>query len=143
MALRLRNLNNPRKTISISSSAWFSLLELAEEYGWNPMGTVSPEWCLDSSSVSNGGEQYAPLDRGGSSLREKDVRAVTLEDALNLADALEQAFLDYEPEPDPGFLDLPGFSRFRRYFPPLPGIGAIVAVCEFCRMGAFTIERHA
>jgi hypothetical protein len=65
---------------------------------------------------------------------------VLLEDALNLADALDQAFLDYEPIRVPAsfFLFDPANVALGRR----PSVGAISEVRDFCRLGAFRIERY-
>jgi hypothetical protein len=65
---------------------------------------------------------------------------VLFEDALNLADALEQAFLDYEPVRVPAsyYLFEPEDPALRRR----PGIGAMAALIDFCRQGSFWLESH-
>jgi hypothetical protein len=67
---------------------------------------------------------------------------VVLEDALNLADALERAYLDYEPDTACSFteVDLPGSGKILSR--PNPAIGTIAAVVDFSRLGAFRIERY-
>jgi hypothetical protein len=137
--------------LSISSEAWFSALELAEEYGWNPLGTFSQGWWLEPgySLAALPANDLAdpqceiPAWDGSYTTRVDEARLVMLEDALNLADALEAAVLEYEPEPVYKFAGaslawLPrlGFGDHTR-----PGIGAITAIRDFSRLGAFTIER--
>ena len=139
MRLRLRNQKNPKKTLSMSSTAWYSILDLAEEYGWNPMGTVLLDWCLDSEP-EQAGYGLDDLDYWLDRFTASEGRLVMLEDALNLADALERAFLEHEPvRPQ----EVSGFTRSGMGAPASrlrSGIGAVSAVIEFCRLGAFLIE---
>lgn len=138
MAIRLRSENDHRETLILAVSAWWGILELALDHGWSPMGAVLPglwhaEVRMDSYYPgdaldwwSNGGESHS--------------RLVLLEDALNLADALEQAFRNYEPKRVSAsfFLFEPDDAELRLR----PGIGALLAVIDFCRQGAFWVERY-
>jgi hypothetical protein len=151
VSYRLTNQTNPRKVLTMSNEAWFSILELAEEYGWNPLGTFSPGWWLEPGdylaaslewSQDGLGGRIPPWD-GSYTTRVDESRIVMLEDALNLSDALEAAILEYEPEPVYKFAGaslslLPrlGFGAHTR-----PGIGAITALRDFCRQGAFIFDR--
>ena len=69
-----------------------------------------------------------------------DGSTVLLEDALNLADALDQVFLTYEPER----VDWSS-EYFNGFFNPAPkshpSIGTIKTLADFCRHGAFKILR--
>lgn len=123
----------------MSKAAWYDILDLAEAYGWNPLGTVPDEWY--SHALDLHGDSFDEQDRWYTN--SDGARLVLLEDALNLADALERAFLADEP---------PGSSYSPENTPPgradplsrlQPGIGAISAVLDFCRLGAFWIERHS
>lgn len=140
MSLKLRNEENPAKTLSMSNETWFSILELAEVYGWNPMGTISPEWWLLMDPVQSG---YDPYDPDGSVGKEDDNgrKLVILEDALNLADALELAFLEYEPERVQAFPMFSLAAQAEAQGRVRPSIGAIAAVIEMCRLGPFFIEK--
>jgi hypothetical protein len=138
VTIRMRNERQPEKTLNLAHYAWSELLELALDYGWNPMGAVVPgRWHLESSmesyypgSDSNG----SGSDRSGGDLQKQ----VLFEDALNLADALEQAFLDYEPVRVPAsyYVFEPEDPMLRRR----PGIGAMAALIDFCRQGSFWLE---
>ncbi len=133
MALRLRNENDPQKSLILTLDAWFGLLDQAEQFGWNPMGTVLPGLWL--SPVTDPYGYDIRVDGGDTSQR-----LVLFEDALNLADALEAAFLEYEPVPLPAsffYFDSPE-STFNR----APGIGAFVELIDFCRTGSFWIEHY-
>ena len=53
MFYRLINIDNPSLTFGLTSSTWFGILEMAEENGWNPMGTIPSEF-EDASFVLAG-----------------------------------------------------------------------------------------
>jgi hypothetical protein len=138
MAVRLRNEKDPNQTLSLAYQVWFSLLDLAELYGWQPMGAILPgNWSTEVSL-----ESYFPMSvwdwhaHGG----DQAAHTVLWEDALNLADALEQAFQEYEPQRMPAsfFLFEPEDLALRTK----PSIGAITALIDFCRSGPFFIESH-
>jgi hypothetical protein len=124
----------------MSNETWFSILELAEVYGWNPMGTLAPEWWLLVAPVQSG---YDPYDRDGRVDEEDETgrKLVVLEDALNLADALELAFLEYEPERVIAFAQASLAARGEMEGRTRPSIGAISAVIDMCRLGSFYIEK--
>jgi hypothetical protein len=144
LAVRLRNRNNPRYTLSLTFPAWYGILELAGAYGWAPVDRVLPgAWLSESWDAEGRPTVYAPAgtlygkplgmeQSGGGPL-------VQVENALRLADALERAFLDYEPRrvPSTYYLFEPedALSSYR------PSIGAILKTIEFCRQGAFWVDR--
>lgn len=140
MAYRLINEADPRKTLILMNRAWYGVLETAENFGWNPLGTVQPEmWLNFGTGLSGESSAFIaePLGDYSPYTRSK----VLLEDSLNLADALERYFLDYEPAP----FDYHGV-RFRTEFDDglnghAPAIGVILLVRDFCRDGTFLIER--
>ena len=131
MSLRLKNQQDPKKTLGLNKETWSQMLELAEEYGWNPLGTVQPDRV--SGEPDPAGYDPSSWSDGSSA-----GRLVLFEDALNLADALERAFLEHEPEtvPQDSLPALPGRTNHP------PGIGVILAALEFCRDGAFWIENQ-
>jgi hypothetical protein len=132
--LLLINENDSHMTLSLTTNTWFSLLDLAEEHGWYPMGTVLPDHWPGFEAEPGAYYFDSQEDRNG---EEDGFRLVLLEDALNLADALEEAFMAYQPAFVPA-------SFF--YFEPLdptnhrPSLGALLAAIDFCRLGAFWIE---
>ena len=136
MAYHLRNDNYPDLTLSINGQTWDALLDLAEEHGWNPLGTVLPEWLAWAGEGVEADEgflypgSYTPDHR----------RLVVLEDALNLGEALGRAFLAYEPRrvhsyPELSLIGVAEPAGLRR-----PSIGAIAAAADFCQQGAFWID---
>lgn len=137
MVYRLRNERELDSTLSITGETWFSILDLAETYGWNPIGTVVPGQWDDLEMALAGYFLDKPLG-----LRHKGngehSRLVMIEDALNLADALEQAFREYEHIRVPAsfFLFEPVDQNNS-----MPSIGALTAVIDICRTGAFWVER--
>ena len=43
MSYRLICQNDPDRNLQMNNWTWFGILELAEKYGWNPRGTVTPD----------------------------------------------------------------------------------------------------
>lgn len=138
VSLTLRNQNEPKKTLSLSYDTWFALLEMAEEYGWNPRGTTLPGFWMEWEPDPAGCETFDLYAGQGDYTADNGL--VVIEDALNLADALERAFLDYEPGTNGD--EQAAFSAFSGPASRLrPSIGAMSMVTDFCRNGSFWIER--
>lgn len=141
MIYRLSNQNNPQQALHMNSGAWYDILDLAVDYGWNPLGTVRDSWFL--SSVA-GWLDDNPFELGlwSGSYTSESGSLVLLDDALNLADALDQAFIEYVPGPSTRYL--PGYSNGHGEGNGglRAGIGVILAVTDFCRNGAFWVERY-
>ncbi len=134
MSFRLVNENDPRRALSMNSQTWHNILNLAEEYGWNPMGAIPPaEW------YEQAGYHLASPERG--SYAPYDHSLILFEDALNLADALERAFLDYEPEHVPAWSELALRTEFDPADETSPALGAVMLTIDFCQLGAFTVEK--
>lgn len=160
MAFRLRNQNRQGRTLSLNAFTWYSLLELAEAYGWQPAGvfpTLPSEQGSWSETPPNG--RRHPVRAQENILESSVVRLplteddelpgdygqeglVTLDDALNLAEALEQAFIAYEPLRLPSLHVLPWLEDYHPILQRRPGVGALLAMIDFCRLGAFTIEKR-
>jgi len=136
MGFRLHNLQNPHKTLRLSRRTWFGLLELAEAHGWNPLGTVSQEYPLGESNSFHSSIEMLP-DWDGSYWEE---RQVLLDDALNLMDALQEAFETYEPVRLPSLYALGWLSEFDEIERTHPSLGALERTIAFCQGGAFRIE---
>ncbi len=140
MSFRLSNQNHPDQALFMSNGAWYDIISLAEDYGWNPMGTLNDEWTLGLaggfSEISLDGPDFWEDSYTG-----EDGSLVLLDDALNLADALERAFIESDPQPSldylPGYVD--GWGRTNGS--SRAGIGVILAVKDFCQHGAFWCER--
>jgi hypothetical protein len=139
MFYRLSNSNNPNVTFGVTSSTWYGILELAEENGWNPMGTMPPDQedaglvMVGMGSIDSllwGGEYWS--DEGG---------LVLFEDALNLADALELALLNYEPQYIPSLHYYTIFGENRSSNGTQPSLGAIQGIIDLCYLGIFKIEK--
>jgi hypothetical protein len=139
VSYRLTNQKDPAKTLRLSVEAWYGLLELAETHGWNPVGTGLPPWWSSENGLH--GFDLAAQDNWNGDYITGEGGLVMLEDALNLADALERAFWAFEPQFTRLVTELyPDFLRlYQGKFQP--GIGAIAVAAEFCRSGAFWIER--
>lgn len=140
MCFRLINQNNPNRTLSMTNPTWYRILEVAEEHGWSPMGTMMPEWWLETEFAQFGYGLDDPYGWQGS-YTEEDERLVMLEDALNFAEALEQAYLKYEPEYIydwaefflPNWLYAPRCKKL--------AIGVLEEIVQFTQMGAFSIQK--
>ena len=138
MSYRLVNQKNPSKRLSLSTNAWFVSLESAENSGWNPMGAVFE--AQDGSEGLYLDDYWYVQELDTQAYFVGDGSTVLLEDALNLADALDQVFLTYEPER----VDWSS-EYFNGFFNPAPkshpSIGTIKTLADFCRHGAFKILR--
>ena len=137
MAIRLISDRTPDKTLILTDSTWHTLLDLAEDYGWNPFGPVLP-WQWDPLELDLTG--YPPGDPLFSFPGEdgRGRRLVVLDDAINLADALEEAFLDYEPQRVPASFYL--FAPDEENTPV--SLGALTETLSICQLGAFWIEEY-
>src|SRR5215218_3207224 len=77
--------NRHNDYIGFSHMVWARILYLAEDYGWQPAGTVSPYDHDDPNS-----EYYSPEPwHGGYASNESQM--VSVDDACAFADALEKA----------------------------------------------------
>jgi hypothetical protein len=135
----LRNQRDPSLVLHLTLQSWYGVLDLADLYGWTPFRAL---WLGEWQDIDIPWQSYEP-EPTPTGLPD-DVcetgRLVILEDALNLADALEQAFFEYEPMRIP-----PSYYLFEPDDPTFgqrPSIGAISSVIEFCRLGAFWIEPY-
>lgn len=141
MAVRLRNKTEPQQTLSLTHQAWYSLLDLAEAYGWRPVGTLLPgEWDWLELELNGFAPFGLPVNGNGMHDDEgaDESRLVVIEDALSLAEALDQAFMDYEPNRVPTTFYL--FEPEEIVLRNRPTVGTINTTVEFCRQGAFWIE---
>lgn len=146
MSVRLRSENDYSNTLCLNSRAWQSMLDLAGAYGWSPLGTVRPDVLSGLLSFDREIEENADdnnrlasgLALGSYSPRTD--RMVLLEDALNLADALERAFLERDPRRrhPAGIVYLSDWEAGPGDV--LPGMSVMHAVVEMCRQGPFWIE---
>lgn len=135
--MRLCNQKNPDHILMLTCQAWWELLDLAELYGWRPLGPVLPGAWSILDLASDVGHLPGGYDRYSEEVVEAS-QVVLLEDALNLADALERALYEYEPVRVPAtyYLFEPAEETSRRR----PGIGTMAALIEFCRDGRFSVE---
>jgi len=111
---------------------WFGILDLAEKHGWNPLGTVTPDR-LEMAGYFPFNSNTGVGDYWGD-----QPRLVLIEDALNMGDALEEAFILYEP------VRLPSLHPFHLgggNGDQPPGIGVILMMIHFCQSGVFLLER--
>ena len=134
MPYRLISQYDPKHSIKINSETWYSILELAEDYGWSPLGTVLPD------RFGLAGFYRGEPDQWYGDYWSPGTRLVLIDDALNLGDALNDAYLDYEPIRAPTLYSFFAGNGVPILDRPQPSIGAILLVGDFCQMGAFYIE---
>jgi hypothetical protein len=134
---RLKNQAEPERSLYLTGETWYNLIDLAELYGWTSIGMVSQDRWLDPPLPQAGYLLGAPLYTVSQEMEQEGLWILT-EDALNLADALEQAFLEYEPRrvPDSYYL----FKPTDRSLENRLSLGAITETIQFCRLGAFLVE---
>ena len=137
----LRNQKNPTQNLRLTSSAWNWILVIAEQSGWNPMGTINQSLLYGQAFRSNDGHPDVETDNG--SYTPTTSRLVMLEDALNLMDALEQAFLAYEPILETTYRGIFRTEWDEWHEKSHPGSGILLALSDFCRFGSFWIEYKA
>ena len=77
-----------KRLFSCHGSTWFKILDIAKKYGWIPKGTVLPE------DASKYWEEYGKFEDTYEPEEWAYCKAVSEEDANNLADALERALGD-------------------------------------------------
>jgi hypothetical protein len=136
---RLRNQAEPDRTLCLTGETWFNILDLAEVYGWNPLGRTTADQQNEAPLPQAGYFLGAPLFTYPQEMKQEGSQ-ILAEDALSLADALELAFFEYEPlrVPDSFYL----FQPADRSFESRPSLGAILETIQFCRLGAFQIEQR-
>jgi hypothetical protein len=122
----------------VTKRTWYDLLETALENGWNPLGVARPDWWMLPGEDLFG----EPGELPGDGYTGEKHGLVLFEDALNLADALERAIADYEPEwtrfQEWGGVALSGVTLSIEK--AIPSLGAMGCLVDFCRMGAFHIQ---
>jgi hypothetical protein len=128
--------------VCLTDRTWYSVLDLAEKHGWQPYDSA----VRDRSHGWSGGVESTPHKRDGLDLltgiyTDEAGQLVMLEDALNLADALERAFLAYEPERLRSLLEGIPFGGLDPAHLGKPGIGVLLKLAELCQSGSFWIER--
>jgi hypothetical protein len=139
VSVTLRSVRNPQDSINLTAQTWLAILDLADLYGWTMLGAILPPGWQDVEIPWDGYDFALTLD-GLPPRQDETGRLVILEDALNLADALEQAFFEYEPLRVPPSYYL--FEPDDEYLRNRPSIGALTAVIDICRQGAFWIELY-
>ena len=126
-------------TLGLISSTWYGILELAEANGWLPMGTIpSDPW--DAGMVLPGLGFHVARDWGGDYWSDNG-GLVLFEDALNLAEALEHAILNYEPQYIPSLHYYTFFGENSGLNGNQPSLEVIQGVIDICYLGVFKIEK--
>jgi len=131
--------NDQTRRIGLNSQTWYGILQMAEENGWNPMGTVCayPAAIIDTVPWDF---PVLPEEQPGE-YWEDETRLVLFEDALNLSDALDKALYQYQPQ----FLSCLSVYALQDNLlddtESQPSIGALQLVADFCQLGSFYIEK--
>ena len=91
--------NSEGRCIKITNVQWRSVLELAQQYGWKPMGTKpNEEYLKNRFKNPEGGfddeEVKQALSSWSGTYYTKEGQIITYADALNLSYALEEAQKD-------------------------------------------------
>jgi hypothetical protein len=133
------NQKRPSRTLALTHGAWTGALTLAESYGWRSFSPVYPGQGLAHSSWLAGSYLGVPLISPEDDVESARTLMLT-EDALSLADAIERAYLAYEPVrlPVAYFLFADDALEARL----VPGLGVMAELIDFCRMGAFWIDPY-
>jgi len=139
MFYRLSNNQNPNLTFGLTASTWYGILELAEANGWNPMGTIPPD--PDGAGMVLAGLGPNDAHNWGGEYWSDDGGRVLFEDALNLADALEHALMNYEPQYIPSLHYYTIFGENNASIWTQPSLGAIQGIIDLCYLGTFKIEK--
>lgn len=104
-------------------SGWSRVLELAVEYGWEPVGTGPPRGTLKRDWLGS----YDSNER----------QLLYARDAKNLADALEKALKDI-PEREVGKRKVNANKTAREFFSGW-GQDSLTGFIVYCRKGSFRI----
>jgi hypothetical protein len=139
MFYRLSNHDDPGVTFGLTSTTWYGILELAEENGWNPMGTMPPD--PDDAGLVLAGMGSLDVNHWNGEYWGDEGGLVLFEDALNLADALERALLNYEPQYIPSLYYYTIFGENSSSNGSQPSLGAIQGIIDLCYLGNFKIEK--
>jgi hypothetical protein len=133
------NQKKPSKTLALTHSTWSGVLHLAESYGWKSYSPVYPGQGLVHSEWLAGTYLGVPLI--ASEAEAESTRTLVLtEDALGLADVIEQAYQDFEPVRLPVAYFYFADESLEARLPP--GLGVMAELIDFCRLGAFWIDPY-
>ena len=103
------------------------------------MGTIpsNPE----QAGMTLAGLGFSEAHNSGGDYWSEKEGLVLLEDALNLADALERAILNYNPQYIPYLHYYTIFGENNGLNGTQPSLGAIQGVIDLCYLGMFKIEK--
>ena len=137
MFYQLRSQKFPERVVNLTIGAWYKVLRLAEEFGWKPIGTMLSDW--QESPPLAGYYLGVPVRLQPEEVL-KTSHLVIFEDALSLADVLEQALYDYEPVRLPVSYYLFDEASIEPFLPP--SIGSLAEVIQLARLGAFWVKKE-
>ena len=119
-----------RDDIHLNMSAWGPVLRLANQYGWEPMGTEKPTWDFYEGVC---------LDDWNGTYFSNDGQTVSSVDAQGIADALESALAEMRKPKNPGEPKSESASERDSVFSGPEGEELVEVVIDFCKKGAFRI----
>lgn len=131
--------NDQTQRIRLSTQTWYGILQMAEENGWIPMGTVNDHQAAIIDPVPLVYLELPELLPG--EYWADETRLVLFEDALNLADALEAALYQYRPQFLPCLAVYALQDSLLNSNGSQPSIGALQLVADFCAFGSFYIQK--
>jgi hypothetical protein len=95
-------------TERFSVTSWWKVLQLAQEYGWQPTGTQAPTFTLADGTVE-------AVEGWSGTYLSNSYQRVGDEDAANIAEALRRALGDIPDfDTDEKWVDLPPSNPFER-----------------------------
>jgi hypothetical protein len=135
----LTNERDPRRVLYLTAETWDGIVTLAEAFGWFPVNDAILGTHFTAKIPLAGYYLDIPLSRAEDFGSERSL--VVTEDALNLAEALERAFLAYEPSFMPVHYWFFSEREVEKNLPP--AIGAIDAVINLSRLGSFWLSEFS
>ena len=151
------DLNNANQHFGFSVFAWSFVLDLAKEFGWQPMGTV-----LSETAAKQEGSNEETIRSWEGHYDGNNFQSVVDKDALNLANALDNALKVIPDKRNPAYNtllsltdDTTGLNYFKMvfrgiksiypgspvdYFSGIENKKYLKEFIQFCKCGSFSIH---
>ena len=102
------DLRGAGRTKRFSITSWCKVLQLAQEYGWQPAGTQAPTFMLADGTIET-------AENWSGTYFDNSYQRVSDEDAANIAEALRRALSDIPDfDTDEKWVKLPPSNPFER-----------------------------